>query len=364
MKPDFTEIGVLTRHPANPLLTAADVPYPCSLLFNAGVCKWQGRYVMVFRNDFGPKDAAEYRQRRENEQPGFDGTNLGLAISDDGVRWQVADKPLISLDEARKLFVPLAPHEDPASTVGRFYDPRLTVCEGRLYMAFAVDTRHGLRGGIAATDDLQRWELLTASVPDNRNMALFPEKVGGRFVRLERPVNAWGGNWLEDDSAKLWMSFSPDLRYWGDSQYLLSSGEVAWANSKIGPAAPPVRTDRGWLTTFHAVWRHDDQPHTQGWEPKWPKTYSAGLMLLDLEDPSRIIGRCERPLLAPAAWYETGEGEGVPCDHWGFRPHVIFPGGMLLEDSGEVKVYYGASDTVECLATGHVDDLVKACLDG
>jgi beta-1,4-mannooligosaccharide/beta-1,4-mannosyl-N-acetylglucosamine phosphorylase len=193
-------------------------------------------------------------------------------------------------------------------------------------------------------------------------MVLFPEKVGGRYVRLERPVDTSGANVLRDENAMMWLSYSPDLRYWGDSQHLLSSPQVSWANSKIGPAAPPIKTERGWLTTFHAVWRDNDHPYTNGWEETWPKTYRAGLMLLDLDDPSRIIGRSARPLLSPTTWYETGEG--APCENWGFRTNVIFPGGMLLEDDGEVKLYYGASDTVECLATGHVDDLVKACLNG
>ena len=82
----------------------------------------------------------------------------------------------------------------------------------------------GLRGGVAVTDDLQNWEVMSLSVPDNRNMVLFPEKIGGRYVRLERPVNTSGGNWLGDNSARMWMSYSPDLRHWGFSQHVLANG--------------------------------------------------------------------------------------------------------------------------------------------
>jgi beta-1,4-mannooligosaccharide/beta-1,4-mannosyl-N-acetylglucosamine phosphorylase len=125
---------------------------------------------------------------------------------------------------------------------------------------------------------------------------------------------------------------------------------VAFANDKTGPAAPPIRTPKGWLTTFHAVWR-DPEVNFGGWEPSWHKAYYAGLMLLDLENPAKITGLCPEPLIKPEAPYERN----------GFRNDVVFPGGMILEDSGEVKIYYGAADTVEALATAHVDDLLALC---
>ena len=215
-------------------------------------------------------------------------------------------------------------------------------------------------GCAAGTDDFERGEVLSASVPDNRNMVLFPEKIGGQYVRYERPVNTEGNNLFSDDQAMMWMSSSPDLRHWGNSRHILATGEIPFANSKMGPGAPPIRTRKGWLTTFHAVWR-DDTRGKNGWEEKWPKVYMAGLMLMDLENPWRIIGFCEIPLMVPTAWYETGLDvpDGISYDP--FREDVIFPGGMLLEDDGEVKIYYGASDTVECLATAHVDDLLALC---
>jgi len=127
---------------------------------------------------------------------------------------------------------------------------------------------------------------------------------------------------------------------------------VPYANDKIGPAAPPIKTKHGWLTTFHAV-DIDAARGKNGWEAAWKKRYCAGIMLLDLENPDKIVGLYKEPLLAPEAAYEVDGG---------FRNHVIFPGGMILEEDGEVKLYYGAADTVECLATAHVDDLVRLCL--
>ncbi len=314
---------LVRRHPANPVLSARDVPYPATLIFNAGVTKYQGRYVMIFRNDYG-----DYHRTGR-----FEGTNLGLAFSDDGVRWEVAPKPCFELrsDEVR-----------------RAYDPRLTVLDGRCYLCFAVDTRHGIRGGIAVTDDFERFEILSLSVPDNRNMVLFPDRIGGKYARLERPFPVYSRG--RRDRFDLWFSDSPDLRYWGNAQLVLAVEDVPFANDKIGPGAPPVRTPKGWLAVFHAV-DLDPSRGKNGWEPRWQKRYTAGLMLLDLEEPWRVIGLCREPLLAPEAPYERD----------GFRNDVIFPGGMILEDSGEVKIYYGAADTVEALATADLDDLLALC---
>lgn len=316
---------------------------------------------MVFRNDYGPKTGAEFLERKASGMRHFDGTNLGIAFSDDGIQWQVQSRPCITLEQACQLIAPLMPAKDPQSELQRFYDPRLTVIDGRVYMCFAIDTAHGLRGGVAVTDDFETWEVLSASVPDNRNMVLFPEKIGGYYWRFERAVNTFGGLWLAPDQAMMWSSRSPDLRHWGFSQHVLATADIPFANSKMGPGAPPIKTEKGWLTTFHGVWQ-DDSRGKNGWEEKWAKIYMAGLMLMDLEQPWKIIGFSNKPLLYPESWYETGENVPPGQDFEGFRNHVIFPGGMILEDSGEVKIYYGGADTVECLATAHVDDLLRSVM--
>lgn len=316
---------MLKRHPGNPVLSRKDVPYEASLIFNAGVAKYQGRYVMVFRNDVFSAWG----------DPGsFTRTNIGFAFSDDGIRWEVSPKPCFEMRDEEIL---------------RAYDPRLTVIDGRCVLCFAVDTRHGVRGGIATTEDFDKFEVLSMTVPDNRNMVLFPERIGGMYCRLERPMPVYSRG---RDRFDVWFSDSPDLRYWGNSQLVLSVEQVPFANDKLGPAAPPVRTPKGWLTTFHAV-DVDSSRGKNGWEPAWRKRYHAGIMLLDLDEPWKVVGYSKEPLLTP----ETKE------ERDGFRNDVIFPGGMVLEDSGEVKIYYGAADTVECLATAHVDDLLKLCLE-
>ena len=309
---------------SRPVLTYRDIPYKAALIFNAGVTKFGGRYVMVFRNDYGSMD--EHK---------LEGTNIGLAYSDDGINWKVEPKPCFVLrdDEIR-----------------RAYDPRLTVIDRRCYMCFAVDTNHGLRGGIAVTDDFDKFEILSLSAPDNRNMVLFPEKIGGYYCRLERPMPVYSRG---RDRFDTWLSYSPDLRFWGESKLVLTVEDVPFANDKVGPGAPPVKTEKGWLATFHGVIR-DESMGKNGWEASWKKKYYAGIMLLDLDDPSKIIGMSKEPLIATDQAYEVENG---------FRCDVIFPGGMLLEDSGEVKIYYGASDTYECMATADMNDLLKLCLD-
>ena len=315
---------IIRRHPANPILTPGDVPYEALLVFNAGVTQYQGRYVMVFRNDYG--------RRPDSVHPRA--TNLGLAFSADGIAWEVQPKPCWELADEE---------------IQRVYDPRLTVLDGRCYLCFAVDTRHGVRGGIAVTEDFEKFEILSLSVPDNRNMVLFPERRRDKYLRLERPfpVYSRGGQ----DRFDIWFSDSSDLRYWGNSELVLAVEDVPYANDKIGPGAPPVKTLKGWLTTFHAVDR-DPLRGKNGWEERWQKRYTAGIMLLDLDEPHKVIGMSKAPLLAPEA----------PCEvEGGFRNHTLFPGGMILEESGEVKIYYGAADAVECLAIADVADLLALC---
>lgn len=316
---------VLTRHPANPVLAPPQCPQPCERAYNAGVAKWNGRYVMAFRREWRVAGQVE--------------SHLALAFSDDGIKFQVQPEPLHVID-----------YDDENL---RAYDPRLTVMDdGRLYMCFAIDTRHGIRGGLAVTEDLRQWVVLSTSLPDNRNMVLFPRKIGGKFVRLDRPFPMYGRYGQEPVEAfDCWYSESYDGSYWGGHRLVLGWDRVPWVNSKVGPAAPPLETERGWLTTFHGVVKDPGRPlHTWDSNP-WTKQYKAGLMLLDREAPWHIIGMCPVPVLEAEMDYE----------HVGYRGDVIFPGGMILEDSGEVKIYYGAADTVECLATAHLDDLLDLC---
>ena len=332
--PVIPELGIARRiNGGRPILCREDVPYDADCIFNAGAAFYRGEYLMVFRNDHGfdGKDT-------------FARCDLGVARSSDGIHFEVASKPFLSA----------ADFHDPEIT--RVYDPRLTVIGDELYMCFAIDTRHGVCGGIARILDpfadtlAEKLEILNVTTPDNRNMVLFPEKIGSRYARLERPFPVYSRG---RDRFDIWISYSPDMRYWGDSKLLLAVEDVPFANDKIGPGAPPVRTDRGWLALFHAVDR-DDARGKNGWEERWTKRYYAGAMLLDPDDPAKVLGITKEPLLSPVTEYELDQG---------YRTHVVFPGGFLPcgDDPADALIYYGASDTFECAARVNIDELIAAC---
>lgn len=315
---------VIQRYEGNPVLKASDVPYQTDLVLNAGVTKFQGKYVMVFRNDI-----------RVDEHTVSEGVNLGLAYSDDGIHWDVEPTPCFDMH-----------NEEFINT----YDPRLMIIDGRCYMTFGMDTHHGVRGGIAVTDDFKNFEVLSISTPDNRNFVLFTEKFNGKYVRLERPFPIYGRPGYPE-RFDIWISDSPDLKYWGNSELFLGVEHVPFANQKLGAGPPPLKTSKGWLTLFHAS-DFDPNRGKHGYEKVWQKRYTTGIMLLDLNDPRKIIGMSKEPLIAPEAPYETQDG---------YRNDVIFPTGIILEDSGEVKIYYGAADTYMCLITAQLDDLINLC---
>lgn len=308
-----------------PVLSYKDCPYNAALTFNAGVVKNGDEYLMLFRNDHG-----DY----ENQK--LTGTFIGLARSKNGLDFTV--DPDIRFE-----------YSD--GDIWRVYDPRITYIDGQAIVCFAADTRHGIRGGIALTDDFKTYNIISLSAPDNRNMVLFPEKIGGNYVRLERPMPVYsrGG-----DRFDMWLSESPDLIYWGKTRLVMGVEDMPYCNDKLGPGAPPLKTPEGWLVFLHVV-DVDDSRGKNGWEGRWIKRYSIGVALLDLEDPSKVIGYSKRPLMVPETYDEVTEG---------FRTNVLFPCGALLEDEGKtVRIYYGAADTVVKTATMPLADLLTVCTE-
>jgi beta-1,4-mannooligosaccharide/beta-1,4-mannosyl-N-acetylglucosamine phosphorylase len=216
-------------------------------------------------------------------------------------------------------------------------------------------------GPLAATfvsDDLETFELLDMSLPNGRNTLIFPAKINGKYYRLERPF--WGDvidsfntatdRWL-GPFFHIWISSSPDLEHWGHAELLIRTEQMPYANVKNGPGATPIKTDAGWLLLIHGV-DFDPARGKNGWEPMWKHRYHAGVALLDLDDPTRLIGLGRTPLITPETPYET---EG------GFRNNVVFPMAGIVEDDAEAKIYYGAADTHVCLATAPLDDLIAMC---
>jgi beta-1,4-mannooligosaccharide/beta-1,4-mannosyl-N-acetylglucosamine phosphorylase len=313
------------RHPANPVLTAEQVPFPTKLAYNGGVMKFRDRYVMTFRSDSG-------WDPEKKKAPIF---RIGLAYSEDGLHWRVEPEPILRSD-------------DP-DVMGEI-DPRVNILEGRAYVTFCQWANHGYRATIAATDDFRTFDIIHRSEPDNRDIVLFPEKINGKYYRLDRPFP------IDSRDQKIrfdiWINESPDLVYWGESQPLLCVEDVPYATERLGAGSPPIRTEAGWLVLFHAV-DVDPSRGKNGWEDEWNSRYTAGAVLLDLENPRQVIAVSHDPLLVPETRYEISEG---------FRHNVIFPMALVPEPDGTVKIYYSAADTVECLATCSLDELVGFCL--
>ena len=302
---------LLVRSPHNPILTGRHFPEGSGIkrVFNSGVVKAGNRYVMACRVE----DAA-LRNR------------IWIADSDDGYRF---------VPRARPAELPESDPEFAEYTAGMYYDPRITALDGTFYLMHAAHSGHGCRLSLLKTHDFERFDWLGhVSATDNRNGALFPAKIGGLYARLERPNT--GGNFGD-----MWVSYSPDLIFWGKARCVLRNAQVRWAWTKIGPGAVPIRTPEGWLTIFHGVRTQCAQHYV----------YQLGVCLLDLEDPSRVRGLAAEAILEPEEHYELV----------GQTPSVVFTSGAVVEDDGEVKVYSGGADTVPCVATGRIDALVRAC---
>ena len=140
------------------------------------------------------------------------------------------------------------------------------------------------------------------------------------------------------DNRSMWIASSPDLKYWGNCRPIADPHRY-WEAVKIGPAAPPIETDKGWLEVYHGVFSHCNGVN-----------YAMGVMLLDLDKPWKIIARGQCPILFVEKDYEM----------IGQVPDVIFPGAVIPEDEGNVKIYYGGADYVQCLAFSTIDDLIDA----
>ncbi len=298
---------LLKRYPGNPILTWRDLPYHVNAVYNPGAVKCGDEYILVPRVEDG---------RRDNR--------LHVARSRDGIHFTIEPEPID---------LPGSP-EDLVWEKHR-YDARVTPLEGAFYIAYCAQTMgEVVRIGLARTEDFRTFERLPfPTQPWNRNCALFPEKVGGLYARLDRVMSG--------SDAITFVTFSPDLVYWGRSRPLDLEVQT-WMREKWGIGPPPIRTDEGWLLIIHGVWLACNY------------VYRLGVVLLDLEDPCRVVGQCPEFILTPREDYER-------C---GEVPNCVFANGAILEPDGELKVYYGAADTCIGLATGRVDELIAACRDG
>ncbi|NWK56135.1 glycoside hydrolase family 130 protein [Verrucomicrobiaceae bacterium N1E253] len=318
----------MIRHPHNPILSRADIQSEHPLLrdpssvFNPGAVFFNGRYRLMLRT-----------QSRSRE------TFFVPATSSDGIRFDVQTEPLQIGN------LPAIPK------VHHAYDARLSVIDGRCYMMYAVDLDDRCTLALAVSDDFQTFEFLgytSGTYADTRNGVIFPEKINGKYLRLERPnLPQEPGNPTSGDMITI--SESDNLLRWNHRGDVMAGRWRFW-DERIGAGPPPLKTKHGWLLIYHGVATHFASS----------QIYQAGAALLDLHDPKHVLARTRLNILEPRENYElTGQ-----------VPNVVFPSGCIPEstepdgsiaDDTQLNIYYGAADTSIGLATTTVQELIHAC---
>lgn len=296
------------RYPHNPILTAANWPYPANAVFNAGAtCLQDGTTLLLCRVE---------------DRSGL--SHLCAARSVNGVDdWQVDPQPTLPAD----------PDNYPVEQWG-IEDPRITFLPelGKYAITYTAYSQHGPGVSLALTEDFHRFERLGMIMPpEDKDSALLPRRIEGRWALIHRPVSSWGAN--------IWISFSPDLRHWGGHQIILQARQGGWWDAnKIGLSPPPIETSQGWLVIYHGV-----RQTAAGC------IYRLGLALFDLHSPERCLRRGDEWIFGPENPYER-QGDVA---------NVVFPCGYTLAPDGDtLNLYYGAADTSIALATGSVQELL------
>ncbi len=335
-KKEKKKLGMLQRYKENPILKPnLKNRWESAAIFNPAVCLKDGK-VHLFPRVIG-KDK-DYISR------------IGHYISDDGIHFE----PVF----AGPIFGPEKQYDQWACE-----DPRVTEINGTYYFTYVALSKPARQGGgppttaLFSTKDFRNFRrhgLITSRLSDTRNVVFFSEKINGKYVMLHRPFR-WSKEWFDRNEKvrskvksqipwpyhkyenlpkkpAIWVAYSNNLKDWHGHKLLMESQEW-WEEKKIGSGAPPIKTKAGWLMIYHGV---------------VPGCYRAGAVLLDLKDPSKVIGRTKKPILEPVKEYEKK----------GDTNNVVFPEGSVIIN-GKLFVYYGAADKFIGLATQSLDILLK-----
>lgn len=247
-------------------------------------------------------------------------SHLRLARSSDGVHFTVDDKPfLVPQNESEEFGIE---------------DARIVQIDDYYYINYTAVSQDSYGTSLVRTKDFVHQEYLGMIFnPPNKDVCIFPEKIQGEYVALHRPFNHDFGK------SSIWIAKSPDLLHWGAHKCLLRPRDNQWEDEKIGGGAPPIRTPHGWLEIYHGKTLRDGKDF-----------YSLMVLLMDLNDPTKILYQGNHPIITPEASYETD----------GFVPNVVFLNGMVLTDDNHLSLYYAACDDVTCLATCPLDELIPS----
>nr|WP_320015524.1 hypothetical protein [uncultured Desulfobacter sp.] len=299
---------LFTRHSANPIIQARDIPYQANAVFNAAATRCGDDTLLLMRVE---------------DRRGL--SHLTVARSRDGVTdWRIDARPTLPAD----------PEQHPEEIWG-IEDPRITRIDDLDLWAvvYTAYSRGGPLVSLAITRDFQNFERKGVVMPpEDKDAALFPVRFNGRWAMIHRPVPGIAGV-----GAHIWISFSPDMKHWGDHQILLPARKGGWWDAnKVGLSPPPLWTEKGWLILYHGV------RDTAG-----GCIYRLGLALLDLEEPTQLLARADEWVFAPEEVYETV----------GDVDKVVFPCGWIAEGDN-IRMYYGGADKCIALATARVSELL------
>jgi len=302
------------RYEGNPILSPQDWPYPANAVFNPAAAQVDGQTLLLARVE---------------DMRGF--SHLTVARSPNGFTdWQIDPDPTLTAD--------------PNSQEERWglEDPRIVWLEEQ--KQFAVTYVSFSEGGpvvsLAITKNFRTFARLGALLPpEDKDACLFPRRFDGRFALIHRPIVR--------GEAHIWMSFSPDLKHWGDHRPLIMTRTAYWDCHRVGLACQPIETPEGWLLFYHGV-----RNTTAG------AIYRVGLALLDLNSPWKVLRRSDEWVLGPSADYER----------IGDVSDVVFPTGATVQKkTDQVHLYYGAADSTVAVASARLSeciDYVMTCPEG
>ncbi len=301
--------SVAWRYSKNPVIPRDIVPVSNSV-FNSAVVPFDGKFAGVFRID-------DITRRMQ----------LHTGWSDNGIDWNIEKERIHFLCDDKE--------------IGNFvfgYDPRVVWIEDRFYVTWC-NGYHGPTIGAGYTTDFKTFhQLENAFLPFNRNGVLFPRKINGNFAMLSRPSD--NGH---TPFGEIYYSESPDMTFWGKHRWVMKPVENSWQATKIGAGPIPIETSEGWLMIYHGV-----LTSCNGF------VYSTGAVLLDIDQPWKVIARSKPYLMSPKTLYECV----------GDVPNVVFPCATLCDaDTGRLAIYYGAADTVVAMAFAYVEDIVSFVKD-
>jgi predicted GH43/DUF377 family glycosyl hydrolase len=301
--------ALLHRHAANPILTASDWPYPAHTVFNPGATRLHDGTTLLL---------CRVEDRRGH-------SHLCAARSANGVDgWRIDPEPTLVPD------LSCAPEE-----IWGLEDPRITYLEelGKYAVVYTAFSKGGPCVALAMTEDFRHFERYGVIMqPDDKDAALLPRRINGRYALIHRPSS--------DAEAHIWITFSPDLRNWGDHKLMLKARKGAWWDAnKVGLSPPLIETPRGWLMLYHGV-----RTTASG------SLYRLGLALFALDFvPTHSLLRGEPWIFGPEAPYER----------FGDVDNVTFPCGYTIGADGDaINFYYGAADSSIALATASTRELL------